>query len=99
MTSGRSVTSCGRCSRRMLEREHTQVFPDRIEPYLGWRVWGVINLSDGKHLHSLNGTEPWPFRREFIASCKLEHGSGTAVVEDELLSMIYTPDPNHHVPV
>jgi hypothetical protein len=52
---------CGRTSMH-------DVAPDYIEPFIGWRAWGVAETASGIYLVS-HGNTVWPRREPLIAAC------------------------------
>src|SRR5438128_10471616 len=48
--------------------------PDLIEPFVGWRCWGVEERSDGVWLVSHGGVV-WPGRGPLLAECHERHAA------------------------
>jgi hypothetical protein len=48
-----------------------ELVPDYIEPFVGWRAWGVTQTASGIHLVS-HGTTIWPLRKPLVATCDLK---------------------------
>jgi hypothetical protein len=49
------------------------VAPDYVEPFIGWRCWGVKHTRSGVRLVSAGGTE-WPTTTALEAMCRHNHG-------------------------
>ncbi len=49
--------------------------PDYVEPFVGWRAWGVKETLEGLYLVS-HGDTVWPWREPLLATC--EHRSHQA---------------------
>jgi hypothetical protein len=45
--------------------------PDYAEPLIGWRVWCVVETSEGLRLASVIKDEIWPASAELVARCHL----------------------------
>jgi hypothetical protein len=46
----------------------SELAPDYIEPFIGWRAWGVAETSSGIYLVS-HGSTIWPWREPLLAVC------------------------------
>lgn len=47
----------------------TAAAPDYAEPFVGWRVWSVVETEDALRLRSVVFDAVWPARERLTASC------------------------------